>query len=210
MNKILYTLIIGILSVSLAGCVTVKKVVRERVDQEISGNQGYMLGRGPVSREEGAKTREYIDVRVELPTWEEVRQGLPKGGAQERKGRRPTVDKEITGNLGYITRSRGFEEELPPAYKPEPEVAKIVKPALPKYEEEEINIEEGIAAAPRTYKVKEGDTLSQIAKDFYGKATKWTVIYEANSDKVKDPNKIKAGTALVIPELKEAEKEYIK
>lgn len=216
MNKVLYGLLIGILTGSLAGCVTVKKVVRGRVDQDISGNQGYIQGGKPSIGRPQPKSREYIDIKVEIPTWEEVKERLPEPKAQKRKPIRPTEDRDITGNRGYITGGRGFEEELPPVYKPEPVVFKPVEPAPAEYEEleevvtPELVVPEEIMVTPRTYKVKEGDTLSHIAKNFYGKASKWTIIYEANSDKIKDPNRVKVGTMLVIPELEEAESKYVK
>lgn len=51
----------------------------------------------------------------------------------------------------------------------------------------------------RTYTVKSGDTLSKIAKEFYGNANKYMDIFNANTDKLKDPNKIFPGQELVIP-----------
>ncbi len=58
------------------------------------------------------------------------------------------------------------------------------------------------AAAPgtvRIYVVKPGDTLSGIAKQMYGKAARWPEIYEANKDRIKDPNLIRPGWQLRIP-----------
>jgi LysM repeat protein len=52
----------------------------------------------------------------------------------------------------------------------------------------------------RTYTVKEGDSLSLIAKEVYGDMGRWKEIYEANKDKISDPNLIDAGLELVIPE----------
>ena len=51
----------------------------------------------------------------------------------------------------------------------------------------------------RSYTVKAGDTLSKIAKAHYGDATQYTKIFEANRDKLKDPDKIFPGQVLVIP-----------
>jgi len=53
--------------------------------------------------------------------------------------------------------------------------------------------------AARTYTVQPGDSLSKIAKQFYGDATKYMKIFEANKDKLSDPDKIKAGMNLLIP-----------
>ena len=53
--------------------------------------------------------------------------------------------------------------------------------------------------ANRTYTVKKGDTLRSIAKSFYGDSSKYTKIYNANKDKISNPNLIKVGQVLVIP-----------
>jgi nucleoid-associated protein YgaU len=56
------------------------------------------------------------------------------------------------------------------------------------------------AEEPRIYEVVAGDTLSKIAKHFYGDAAKYPRIFEANRDQLKDPNVIKPGQRLKIPE----------
>ena len=53
--------------------------------------------------------------------------------------------------------------------------------------------------AARSYTVQAGDSLSKIAKQFYGDANKYMKIFEANKDKLADPDKIKPGMDLVIP-----------
>jgi len=56
------------------------------------------------------------------------------------------------------------------------------------------------ASAPqRTYKVQPGDSLSKIAKAFYGNASDYMRIFEANKKTLNDPNKIEIGQELVIP-----------
>jgi nucleoid-associated protein YgaU len=52
----------------------------------------------------------------------------------------------------------------------------------------------------RTYTVKSGDTLSKIAKEFYGDANAYMDIFNANKDQLNDPDKIKPGQVLKIPE----------
>ena len=49
------------------------------------------------------------------------------------------------------------------------------------------------------YTVVAGDSLSKIAKHFYGNAGKYTVIFEANKPMLKDPDKIYPGQVLRIP-----------
>ena len=51
----------------------------------------------------------------------------------------------------------------------------------------------------RTYTVVPGDSLSKISKQFYGDATKYMKIFDANKDKMPDPDHVRVGTQLVIP-----------
>ena len=52
----------------------------------------------------------------------------------------------------------------------------------------------------KTYTVQSGDSLSKISQQFYGKAGEYNKIFEANRDKLSDPNKIQPGQVLTIPE----------
>ena len=51
----------------------------------------------------------------------------------------------------------------------------------------------------QTYTVQKGDTLSHVAKQFYGKAGAWNRIFEANRDQLDNPDLIKPGQVLKIP-----------
>lgn len=53
--------------------------------------------------------------------------------------------------------------------------------------------------AAQTYTVKAGDSLSKIAKQLYGDANAWRKIYQANTDKIKNPDLIHPGQVLTIP-----------
>jgi LysM repeat protein len=50
-----------------------------------------------------------------------------------------------------------------------------------------------------TYKVKKGDCLWNIAKKLYGNGSMYTKIYEANKDKITNPNLIYPDQILTIP-----------
>lgn len=60
---------------------------------------------------------------------------------------------------------------------------------------------ENPAEESKFYTVKPGDSLSKIAKSFYGNAMKYTEIFEANKPMLTDPNKIYPGQVLRIPKL---------
>ncbi len=51
----------------------------------------------------------------------------------------------------------------------------------------------------QSYTVKPGDTLSKISQEFYGSAKDYIRIFNANKDKLKDPDHINVGQELKIP-----------
>jgi nucleoid-associated protein YgaU len=48
--------------------------------------------------------------------------------------------------------------------------------------------------------VQEGETLSQISERYYDTTGKWQVIVEANKDRISNPDRLRPGTRLVIPD----------
>jgi nucleoid-associated protein YgaU len=97
------------------------------------------------------------------------------------------------GGLTAVYGSVGTEEEKQKAERAiEEKVGKISN---------HIEVRGGTAAGggARTYTVKSGDSLSKIAKAMYGDASQWKKIHQANSDKIKDPDKIQPGWTLNIP-----------
>lgn len=53
------------------------------------------------------------------------------------------------------------------------------------------------------YTVERGDTLSKIAKEHYGNAMKYPVIFDANKPMLSDPDKIYPGQVLRIPPIED-------
>jgi len=52
---------------------------------------------------------------------------------------------------------------------------------------------------PRTYVVREGDTLASIARKFYKSTGRWKKIQDANRNVIDNPAKLKPGMTLTIP-----------
>ena len=52
----------------------------------------------------------------------------------------------------------------------------------------------------KTYCVQPGDTLSTIATQFFGDANASVDIYDANREQMSDPNSVKPGQVLIIPQ----------
>lgn len=55
------------------------------------------------------------------------------------------------------------------------------------------------APQKKTYTVKKGDCLWNIAKKYLGNGAKYTEIYNLNKDKIKNPNLIYVGQVLTLP-----------
>ncbi len=64
--------------------------------------------------------------------------------------------------------------------------------------DDRIDVEKPEPAA-KYYTVVKGDSLSKIAKEFYGDAMKYPAIFEANKPMLKDPDLIYPGQVLRIP-----------
>jgi nucleoid-associated protein YgaU len=89
------------------------------------------------------------------------------------------------------TKAVASEEKVQPVAKQVPVVtAKATVPAPADKPEK---------AMAQEYVVKPGDTLTRLAEQFYSSANKWSKIYEANKDQVKNPNYIFVGMKLIIP-----------
>jgi nucleoid-associated protein YgaU len=58
---------------------------------------------------------------------------------------------------------------------------------------------EGGYETRKFYVVRKGDTLSKISKMYYGTPNKWYKIYEANRNVLDDPDMLRPGTKLYIP-----------
>ena len=117
MKRIPLIIMILILGVFLAGCIRTTTVVKERLDQKLKGNRGYIRGNIPpsIKEKEKASTRTMIQVEVELPPYE--------GWEQYKK-----EDKEIWGNKGVVV----GESRIKPAFSQETPPISEEAPPLPK------------------------------------------------------------------------------
>jgi nucleoid-associated protein YgaU len=71
---------------------------------------------------------------------------------------------------------------------------------IPDWKTEVVADIQSTGGSDQTYTVKSGDTLSKIAKHMLGDANAYPAIFEANRDQLSDPDKIKPGQVLKIPQ----------
>ncbi|MCX7886554.1 MAG: LysM peptidoglycan-binding domain-containing protein [Verrucomicrobiae bacterium] len=114
-------------------------------------------------------------------------------------------DRGQWGNRGYLV--GGPPTNVPPTHTqmtpappvPQQPVAEAQPPVTPPVIIETPPPKTEPPAKPKTYTVRKGDSLWRIAGRIYGNPFRWPRIYEANKDKIKNPNRIYPGQVLRIP-----------
>ena len=179
-----------------SGCVMRTYTVEmDRVDQEIKGNRGVIVGTPPaVSKtEQVRKTRTIYNVEIELPSGYRTTQEIE--------------DKELYGNRGYVYGSVSPEKEVYITEKGEDKAsssrfgAGLRSSKMPQIVYSEPSADTGISAdgtQKEYYVVQKGDTLQKISQKFFGTTRKWKKIYNANKHVLKSPDSIRPGQKLVI------------
>jgi LysM repeat protein len=183
--KKLIALALVVMFIFTGGCYGVKSVkgkmvTRERVDQQVTGNQGVIFGEVPEAKvPDKPKTREFYKVDVEV---------YPLFGAKEEK---PALVKEKTYQEPALEEDvyLEFEEETTEGIVVRPQEVDIVEEDVVTIQSKEVDY----------YTVKKGQSLWDISKEVYGRGSKWVKIYEANKNTLKDPNALRPGMMLIIP-----------
>jgi nucleoid-associated protein YgaU len=148
----------------------------------------------------GAKLKKAIGAGHEDANAQELAQSLRDHGVTIEKGRI-----HVQGDTVTITGQASTQAEREKA------VLIIGNTEGVAHVDDRINV---VAAAPSTtaaapkaaapepatfYTVKSGDTLSGIAKQFYGEAGRYKELFEANQPMLKDPDRIYPGQVLRVP-----------
>ena len=172
-------LLIGIF---IAGCsARTYTVVRDREDQQLAGNLGYISGTPPV------EVKDRSDVRTTRTTYV-LEFKTPTAQQQDAEAEALIGEAE---EIAERARQASIEaRRVAPAPKPAPQPQKVTAPKPP------------VATQPvyTEYTIEKNDTLQKISMKFYNTTRRWMSIYEANKDRIKDPNKIKPGTVIRIPQ----------
>jgi hypothetical protein len=181
MKPVVWRLLTVPVILSLIGCarITSQVVEKDRVDQEMEGNRGYLTGSSPAPAAHRKAKRKMIQTDIELPTARELNpwqvSKAPAAAPAPAVPPAAPAPVEDEGILGEDWEEPVAEEAPAPVPAPQP------------------------AEAATPYTVAKGDTLEKIAAKFYGDSKKWRGIYEANRDVLKSPNRIYPGQKLMIP-----------
>jgi outer membrane protein OmpA-like peptidoglycan-associated protein len=87
---------------------------------------------------------------------------------------------------------------------PAPDLLQIQQEAKPVEEgkyiiEKEEHVESAVKVSQKEYIIQKNDSLWKIAEKELGSGHRWKYLYELNKDRIKNPNKLKAGQKIIIP-----------
>jgi len=151
--------------------------VKDRVDQSMDGNAGYLSGTPQPEDRSGFKSTRKIyvlEVSVGDPTEETVIED---------------------GDEGMISNDALMEE---PFYETDNFIEVSRDEETVSYIDDDTDDFESSPSFTE-YTVKKDDTLQKISKKFYDSFSKWPIIYEANKDVIENPDSIKPGIVIQIP-----------
>ncbi len=181
-------------AVLVSGCAGVKAktyvMTTERVDikNNKEGNAGYISGEGAYVEPE-KKTRKIYVLELTKP----IAEGDVKKIQQEVE--EAPQQKVAKAPLAVV------QQPQPQAAPPAPK--KIIIPNLDDVvPAASVAVQVDDVVGPlvaQDYTVMKDDTLQKIAKKYYNSYGKWIKIYEANKDKIKNPNFVRPGTVITIP-----------
>ena len=177
MPNFLKTSMVASLVVFLTGCGTSGMTVRSytedrpRVDQDMQGNSGYMMGSsGKMCPMPTKSTRKMYILEVSKPAFDDT----------------DAQTKNSPSNSSLDESPEAMDVGSSSAYDSAEAMATSSDAAL--------------TGSVVDYKVQKDDTLQKISKKFYNSYSQWPKIYELNKDKITDPNHIKPGITIQIPQ----------
>jgi nucleoid-associated protein YgaU len=202
-------LILTVLVVFAAGCGIEAKtyvMTKSRVGlDQTGGNAGCLMGQCPPASPPLKTTRKVYVLELTRPVPESevkkieenavnaITEGAPSSGTANAAPASNPPAPTATDNTS----------NTPPASSPQPTVPVMgeLPGANPAPQAAAPSQSNGGSVQAATYTVQKDDTLQKISKKIYGSYGKWYKIYEANKDKIKNPNILKPGMVLTIPSL---------
>lgn len=103
MRKGLLVLCSLILIITVTGCVRAYKFTKERVDADVSGNQGVIYGPTPAPHKVQSPSREMYGLDIELPMTDEVKSSIKKKGETPEQ---PAQVQGIEASAGPVSQEK--------------------------------------------------------------------------------------------------------
>lgn len=183
-QKIGYTLLI--LMIGFAGAFCFRKPVAEdphvpALKNELDINQQIAVLRSRPflpAHSEDVMDQDHSDIRDSLPGW------YDEGMSRER---------DVPAPIGQILPMETVDRNRVPEPR---DVAPLMTAALDPPPETTMR-----TSGPVKHLVEPGETLSGIAYRYFGAASKYLDVFEANRDQLSSPNALRPGMVLTIPEL---------
>jgi len=199
-----------------------RNVTATLIEMGIDSSRIYMVGRG-IMQDDRAEGSYSLNRRVEIHivtedvmaqqkdelSYFERYKNVKKGSAVRAQGEGKDASSSAALKAA-IQRMKNGEpdpelesEPAPAAPKSEPEAP--AAPVAPNQPEEVVAPEDNpeVSAVEVLEKiiVPQDATLAILAKKYYGDAKLWTVIFEANRDRMSSPDQLRAGIELIIPKI---------
>jgi len=172
-NLALITLVIFAAGCGLEARTYVMTKDRVGLDQN-NGNGGCVAGKCPPAPAPTKTTRKVYVLEITKP--------VPESEVQK-------IEQTAANAIAESTQTPPVSNTVPAESAPVPE-------AVPAAVQNAGNMQ------AQTYTVQKDDTLQKISKKLFGSYGKWYKIYEANKNKIKNPNLLRPGTVLKIPAVK--------
>ena len=168
---------------------------------------------GAVARQAAAAVPAPTDAQALRALREEAQALAREGGKPSPPVRKPLADVPSTESVlkkveerltGVPARGESVPEQPAKSAKPGGDAAQEGQPAdfsalslFGRGQKKEKTA--GTGDSPRTYVVQPGDSLFRVAEKFYGDATQWKKIREANRTRIDPDGRIRAGQIIVVP-----------
>ncbi|MER2251440.1 LysM peptidoglycan-binding domain-containing protein [Methylorubrum podarium] len=111
-------------------------------------------------------------------------------------GSRGEADRPVTAGTPALAASSGARTPTPAA---DGRAAAALAPSLPGGRSAAADAGAVFVPEINTARITRGDSLWQISRRTYGRGNRYTVIYDANQDQIRDPNRIYPGQMFVLP-----------
>ncbi|MBS1164253.1 MAG: LysM domain/BON superfamily protein [Proteobacteria bacterium] len=156
-----------------------------------NGKRLYAAG----SAENGAVIRLYVDDKAIGDTKADKGRWLYQGQAQLAPGKHLVRIDQIGANGTVLARA-----EVPFQIAEDGLAAPTVASGVGSAQAGAGSAGEAKPAEPETLIIRRGDNLWMIAKRLYGKGIRYSTIYQANTDQIRNPDLIYPGQVFVVPE----------